>query len=412
MRLNRATLIALATVAISSTAFAQAVQEAATNYEVPSYDTMSLDVHGSPLFNYNKDEGNDDASMDFNVGSWFDMQHQDPMSKHYVTNSLEIKGGMDAVPDAELGYNINNVLSGGYHMWLMGSRGVRVGADVAVGLDMDQPAVKDADMVKSIAVSAKVGAGYGRIIDARVIAIAAAMYEAVGKTASAADLAKAAEIMGQNAAGAYVAKYKDAIAATAAYYADLGAAIGTDNPFKLAEVENSPIYKFGPRNVGYHFDVDLGIVSGDHGAEGDAGMSMALVQSAGYAMLLADNMGLSLEETFHYGLDDNEGATGTSGVGAMVEHVGKSNMFINIDIDWNLDHSSQWSTSAHVDFDIIKLNNADDMDMGWGLEVRTDYAIGTQTSAYAGLHFTGGNDAHNGGESGYGFLVGFQHYIF
>ena len=55
MRLNRATLIALATVAISSTAFAQAVQEAATNYEVPSYDTMTLDVHGGDLLTYSKD---------------------------------------------------------------------------------------------------------------------------------------------------------------------------------------------------------------------------------------------------------------------------------------------------------------------------------------------------------------------
>lgn len=407
MRLNRATLIALATVAISSTAFAQAVQEAATNYEVPTFETKTLDVHGGDLFNYSKAAGAEDASMSFHLGSDFDMRNQSPETLYYVTNRLNINGSQ--ADGNDLAWGVDDVITGGYHMWLMGSRGVRVGGDVEVGIALDGGGGAD-EMTKAIAFAARVGAGYGRVIDARTIAVAAAMYEAVGKTASAADLAKAAEIMGQYVAGAYDAKYKDGVAAAAAYYADLGAAVGTDNPFKLAEVENSPIYNIGSRKAGYHFDVDFGVASGDHGAD-EAGQSMSIVQGAGYAMLLADNMGLSLEETLWYGLDDNEAATTAAGIDALVGHPGKSNLKVEIDVDWNLDHSSQWSSSAHVDVNIT-LPDGGDMIMDWGLHAGTNYAMGTKATAYANLHVVGGNDAYNGGEIGYGFSVGFRYFIF
>ena len=411
MRLNRATLIALATVAISSTAFAQAVQEAATNYQVPTFETKTLDVHGGDLFSYDKAAAPDaDATMTFHLGSDFGMWSQSPEKLFYVTNDLDISGGKAG--DADLTWGVDDVITGGYHMWLMGSRGVRVGGDVVIGIGLDSDD-GSGEMGKNIAFAAKVGAGYGRVIDARTIAVAAAMYEAVGKTASAADLAKAAEIMGQYAAGAYDAKYKDPTAAASAYYADLGAAVGTDNPFKLAEVENSPIYNIGSRKAGYHFDVDFGVASGDHGVEGGDGQSMSVVQSAGYAMLLADNMGLSIEETLWYGLDDNEAQLTAAGIDALVGHPGKSNMLVNIDIDWNLDHSSQWSSSAHVDFDLFKQKDLDDMGMAWGLHAETNYALGTKATAYANLHVIGGNDnSERGGEIGYGFAVGFRYFIF
>jgi len=410
MRLNRATLIALATVAISSTAFAQAVQEAASNYEVPTYDYMSLDVHGTDLFNYSKAAGADDASMSFHLGSDFRMDHQDPMSRYYVNNDLDISGSKAG--EADLAWTVGETLTGGYHMWLMGSRGVHVGADLEVGLGMQGGGGAD-ETAKQIAFAAEISAGYGRVIDARVIAVAAAMYEAVGKTASAADLAKAAEIMGQAASGAYLAKHKDPTAAAAAYYADLGAAVGTDNPFKLAEVENSPIYNIGSRSAGYHFDVMFDVDSGDHGAD-ESGQSMSVGQSAGYAMLLADNMGLSIEEEFHYGLGEQEAnlASDTTGVDGFGSHPGDGNMSIWVDVDFNIDHSSQWNTTAHVDLNIF-MPKEGDMSMDWALDVNTNYAMGTQAVAYAGLNVHGGNDASMyGGEIGYGFEVGFRYFIF
>ena len=135
MRLNRATLIALATVAISSTAFAQAVQEAATNYEVPTFETKTLDVHGGDLFNYEKAAGAEDASMTFHLGSDFGMWSQSPEKLFYVANDLDISGGKAG--DADLTWGVNDVITGGYHMWLMGSRGVRVGGDVVIGIGLD-----------------------------------------------------------------------------------------------------------------------------------------------------------------------------------------------------------------------------------------------------------------------------------
>ena len=87
-------------------------------------------------------------------------------------------------------------------------------------------------------------------------------------------------------------------------------------------------------------------------------------------------------------------------------------MLVNIDIDWNLDHSSQWSSSAHVDVD-ISLPDGGDMGMTWGLHAETNYAMGTKASAYANLNVVGGNDNSTfAGEMGYGVALGFRYYIF
>ncbi len=63
MKLNKATLLIMATSLLSASAFAQSVQEAASKFEVPTFESMTLDVHGWDLFNYSGSTNDDDTLL-------------------------------------------------------------------------------------------------------------------------------------------------------------------------------------------------------------------------------------------------------------------------------------------------------------------------------------------------------------
>ena len=161
-KLNKILLSVLVLCATGPMAFA-GVQDAATNYEVPTYDSMQLDVHGQDLFSYD-----DSGALNIHVGSDFVMDNQSPMMNFGITNKLKIDAGM-ANSDADFSFNLMETAKVSYQQFLGDSRGLSVRGDVALGLG-----VGDATQFAAVV---HAGAAYGRMVNAKTVAQAAAMFE-------------------------------------------------------------------------------------------------------------------------------------------------------------------------------------------------------------------------------------------
>ena len=363
-------LVLLACIAIPSTAFGQQVQEAATNFEIPSFETKTLDVHGQDLFSLN-----DGGEMGINLGSNFYMANQTPETTWSLGNKLEIN--MDqANSDAEMSQDISNNLWAGYQKFFNGSRGFSAHAALKLAFGMNKAAVVDAEMGQSLNADVAIGVGYGRKFNARTVAQAAAMCAASGKSCTAADLNKIADIIGKNSAGYYVAQYK--ADAAVEFNKELSAATGGD-AFKNDQVLNSGIYNIGNRHVGWEAAATFHLAGGDFLAEGDdaSGMSMHIAATAGYGMLLDDNSGIDANLSFRMGLGQ-EYAGGTAFGGS--EHPGDGSMAVALDVGYNLDHSSSWNSNAAFEF-AMNMPKEGDATNSWGLHLESNYALTTQALA-------------------------------
>lgn len=366
MSLKRTFLALVACIAIPSTASGQ-VQEAASNFEIPSFETKYLDVHGQDLFSLN-----DAGAMNINLGSNFWMASQTPEQTWNVSNGLEINMSK-ADSDADMGKVIGNVLRADYQKFFGGSRGL----SVITGLDLTFGMIDDA---KALNAGLVVGVGYGRKFNARTVAQAAAMCAASGKTCTAADLNKIADIIGKNSAGYYAAQFK--ADGPVEFNKELSAATGGEAA-KNAQVLGSNIYNIGNRHVGWEANATLNIASGDHLAEGDdaSGMSMHIAATGGYGMLLDDNSGINAGVSFLMGMGQ-EYAGGTALADA---HPGDGNMAVALDLGYNLDHSSSWNTTADFNFN-MNLPKEGDATNSWGLDIASNYALTTEALAGISIH--------------------------
>jgi len=483
MRRIRIALIALATIAMSSTVLGQELQQAATQLEVPTYDKMTLNVYGSPVFRYVKNtadvakkEGTDTKErMVIGLSSDFELFHQDWTNMYYVTNSLHFDGERE---DDKFTWDALDSVEAGYHVWLLGQRGIHIGVDLGIGVKVD----KGGDAT-NYAFGGRIQAGYGREIDATALAIANAMFEAVNKTASASDLSYAADYIGRYKAGEYDAKHKDSIRAKAQYYADLGDVLGTTNLFLIQEIQESPIYNIGSRRSGFQVDAEFAVISGalgdpidyeflpatnsnDDSADcdpdnlnGDPSADppipecsnkqertdkpdMYAGEVAKYSILFSDNMGLSIEQTFRYGitnnndLDGNDGATGIKektttdpttdikttipATPALVNEYAIAPKEGHIDLglaaEFNIDHSIHWNSKARATFGMdLSANDEKDKktELTWSVNAESYYAMNASLLAYAKATVYGGNKASpTEGEIGYSAECGIMYYIF
>jgi len=409
---------------------------------------------------YTKQAQADDGMFNLNLGSDFVKRYQDPTTEWAITNAFNFDGYHVVSDDDDLDYDFqyefSDSISGHYHKWLNGSRGLMMGVqlsmDFATYTNGDAPSSfmnKPKDGVDFV-VNMAMGFGYGRVIDARVIVVAAAMYEAVGLPATAEDLAKAAEIMGRYAAGVYDTKYKDGVVARATYYADLAKHIGTDNPFKLYEVESSPIYNIGIRRSGAELNLWFHLSSGDHGdddGDADAGKSVHIEQEGQVAVLIADTMCFYLQEQFVYGLNHAKAlpgqrvgtvsSTGFGIVGGFDDtHPGQDNLHLALEAGLSVDHSPQWNTNFQINFNYGKLDDrwassSKDSGYDYHLYIRTTFAMATKLLGSAWIGMSGFSDPANpifgysglhlsdmrglgyeAGEIGYGMGIQFSYYIF
>ena len=165
-KLNQILLSLLVICATGPMAFA-GVQDAASNYDVPTYDSMQLSVHGHDLFSYD-----DTGALNINVGSNFVMDNQSPMMNFGITNELKIDAGM-ANADADFSFNLMDTAGVSYQQFLGDSRGFSIRGDVGLGLG-----VGDAT---SFAAVVHAGAAYGRMVDARTVDLQARDQGAPGR---------------------------------------------------------------------------------------------------------------------------------------------------------------------------------------------------------------------------------------
>ena len=393
-KLSKILLSATLLCATASVAHA-GVQEAATNFQVPTYDSMQLNVHGHDLFSYD-----DSGKLDINVGSNFVMDNQSPMMSFGITNELKINAGI-AGEGADFSFNLTETAGVSYEQYFGDARGLSIRGAADIGL-----AVGDATQFAAVV---QAGAAYGRMVDAKTLAQAAAMFEKLEREATDEELLKVAEIIGQRAS--YDVNYREN--GKVEFFKALTEALGTSDAFTLANVLDSPIYKIGNRKSGWDVGVDVQFATGDHGADA-AGQALSLHQSFNFGMLLSDTMGLWIEETFAMGL--LAGYTGGGLVPAVA--LGEMSMAVGAEVGFNWDHSIQWNSQAVVNIG-MDIPDGGDLGFNYQLALESNWAMGSDAMIGGYFDFCGG-DGRNAnsldrcvgdGEVHYGVGVNFTYVI-
>lgn len=215
------------------------------------------------------------------------------------------------------------------------------------------------------------GLYYGRVVNARTVAQAAAMCEVAGQTCDASALHRIAEVIGRAEAGYYLTKFK--YDADAEFYKDLAKEVGTDQPFKLRQVLTSPIYQISDRWVGWELGFDLSLASGDHGnddGDEDPGEDLLLQERARYATLFTDDL------TFWVTQELLHGMLQTAAVG-LPEHPGERMSVLGLETGLNWDIKYSWNLQS-VLFGNLSFHSSGEYHSNYGLHVETNYALGSR----------------------------------
>ena len=218
------------------------------------------------------------------------------------------------------------------------------------------------------------GGGYGRVVNARPVAQAYAIADAVGDTSDETVLAIAAVI---GAAGSYANTYKDD--ADEMYYNDIANAAGDSSAaMKISKILNSPAYNISDRSTGW--SVRAGLTNNYMRAEGDDDAGDFALEAA-YAMPMG--MDKQLTAGFDYGMDMNEDGGTTMG----------------LDVSCTMDHSYNWASSASFGYDSSTSggdNAVTSSDIVLG--VSTTKAILNQLSVTGSFGYTMPNDGIDGND--------------
>ena len=346
------------TLLLASNANANEIASAATDFKVPTIKATQLSIQGQDLLNMAGSIADENSLDDFNahLGSTATWMSQTPMMSYSVVNQLDISAAMDG---DSIPVSLTESLSGDVQKYFGSDRG----AFVYGGATWDSAKEGEADMTHEA--SSALGAGYGRIVDARTIAQAAAAFDAIGKQPTAAELTAVAEMIGRRPQ--FVVNYR--FEADKYYYAALSDAMGgldSTQLFEIRQVLESPLYNVGARRVGWN--VGAGTESTYTGI-GDGEIQVddvPLNQFAGYAMLLNPQTGLlfSQELSIANALSDDDIAAELSLSAAL-----------------NTDHTSSWQTL--VDAGITKTLTDDGGN--FFLNAASNIAIGGDFVASAGL---------------------------
>jgi len=312
-------------------------------YDIPEYEYKTFQLNGDDLFNMTSTGDSSTTSM--NVGADYIFMYQSSgYNKSYglnvnydsfsevrvvneqgeeITNSnwqLNLPFSLETWNFA-VGFknnknnNIMNILNNNKGGFLFADGNFEMfGGDEAEGVD------------DTMDLNLTVGGGYGRVVNARPVAQAYAIADAVGDTSDETVLA-IAEVIG--AAGSYANTYKDD--ADEIYYNDIADAAGDPGAaMEILKILNSPAYKISDRSIGW--SVRAGLTNNymqcaDCDDEGD------FVLQADYAMPMG--MDKQLTAGFDYGMNMNENGGTTMG----------------FDVSCTMDHSYNWASGAFFEYD-------------------------------------------------------------
>ena len=301
---------------------------------------------------------NSDGAMGVNLGSDLVMDRQSPTESLTINNTLGINASK-ADSDADMTHAVSDSFDARYQRFFGGSRGVSAYGSANTGVGV----VKDEDASVPLEIGA--GAGYGRLVDARSVAQAAAMYEALGRSGSDEDLLRVAEVIGKRSSYSADDVYNGAVNFNAALAEAIGGASATES-HQLLQVLDSPIYNVGHRRVGWEVTAGVAANLGDVLSD-DAEADNKIAQGFSYGMLLSDSMGAYVSETFSMGLGDD------------------ASQKIDIEAGFNLDHSIRHNTTAGLNVDVT-LPSEGDTALNWSLGAATNYVVGSNLVASAGLN--------------------------
>jgi hypothetical protein len=362
-------------------------------YDIPEFEYQTLQINGNDLLNFESQGDNSTMNVDvgaaynfnsqsagFNLsyGGAFDFNMDDPgdcgcgsdcgCGGDAATCSAAgcgcgcVDGGVCACSgdgtsnwDIGGGAAIEKYLVGGNKgMFAYGDADFSMdGGDQAEGVDDNMDLWLD------------IGVGYGRVVNARPVAQAYAIADALGGDTSDETVMAIAAIIG--AQGSYASMYKDD--ADEMYYNDLAAAAGDAGAaMKIQKVLNSPAYNITDRSTGY--SVRAGLYNNYMRADDDDD-SGDFNLSAEYAMPI--DMDKQLTASFDYGMGLNEYDTTTMDLG----------------VGFSMAHSYNWATTAGFEYsNSTTTTGADDVtSSSMTLSLGTTKAVLNQCSVTGGFGY-------------------------
>ena len=294
-------------------------------YDIPEYEYRTFQLNGDDLFNMTSTGDNSTTSM--NVGANYRFMSQSPDAN--CSYGLDFTFDMFDEGVDSTGYsNFDVALPFAFDKYLVGGNKGGFGF-VDGNFEMwggDQAGEGTIYEDDSMDLNLTLGGGYGRVVNARAVAQAYAIADAVGDTSDGTVLAIAAVI---GAAGSYANTYKDD--ADEMYYNDIANAAGDPGAaMKISKILNSPAYNISDRSSGW--SVRAGLTNNYMQCE-DCDDAGNFDLSADYAMPMG--MDKQLSAGFDYGMDMNDEGGTTMG----------------LDVSCTMDHSYNWASSASFGYD-------------------------------------------------------------
>ena len=311
----------------------EGVAAAISAFEVPSFSAQQLLLEGDQLLALEGDATGTEA--DGTLALTYTFSAQTPERSVVVGNRLA--GYATTRTTHPLALAGEEVAAASVQQYFGNSRGPYVALAAAAG------AAAVADDAPLGDAYGGAGLGYGRVVDARTVAQAAAMFRVLEREPSSAELSTVAELLGQR--GAYALKYK--YDADLHFYADLAVALGgadAAETFRVQQVLDSPLYNIGSRLVGWEAGarVDAGVGDAFETAPGGALTARAYVRAA---TVLGDTTSVLVAADLAQALFDRAQQTLTTPVGGLGEGNGELTVYASLDVD----HSATWTSGLSAE---------------------------------------------------------------
>jgi hypothetical protein len=230
-----------------------------------------------------------------------------------------------------------------------------------------------------------VGAGYGRIISARPLAMAAKVAGVLGGDISNDAILEMADIISKYEW--YEQTYKDD--KDVELFNDLAAASGDPaNLAKIQQIIDSSVYRVTDRNIGWY--VRAGMWNNYMRAEGDEGKGNMAVE-AGYAKPMGTDRQASASFEYNKGMSDGAGNS------------------MELGLDYTMDHTYTWYTSAGFNYLSDTAMEGADATTTMGLHVSTTKAILNKCSVTGSFIYDKNSEED---DAKMGLNVNFSYWVF
>lgn len=348
-------------------------------FDIPTFEYRTFNVSGQDLLDWSKT--GDDSNTNINLGGDYDFNSQSPEFTYGYGSSFSYDSHTIGDTDPTGGWNLGVPFNA--NKYFGDSHGVFGFADGTLSM-FGGPDYEGVDDTGDLNLT--IGAGYGRIISAKPVAQAVAIAGELGGGISNDAILAMAGIISKWNSGWYHNEYKDN--AQVQYYNDLANAAGNPGAsMKIQQIATSPVYNISDRSTGWF--VRAGLWNNYMRAEGDEDKGDMKVE-AGYAMPMDMDKQVTTSFVYDKGMSEGDGNTMTLG------------------IDFSMDHTYTWATTAGFDYISAKANENADAINTMSLNVSTTKAIINKWTATAAFSYDKVGEA----DPSMGLNVRFSYWVF